>query len=215
VQTSILQLDKITISRANTPVLSSFSLTINPSEIHWILGPNGVGKTSLLKASAGLLALEEGNILWEGKPISQIRAEQSAAIHYIGHTNGIKLALTVEENLKLAAAVSGFPTRTSLSEAIKKVGLQQKHDVLCRELSAGQQRRVALARLYYLSAKLWILDEPFTAMDDEGSQLISSLFIEHLAKSGAIMASTHRLPTDFNPQEGQYFITLQKKAEAK
>lgn len=209
---TVLQLNNITISRSNSIVLSTFSLTIQAGELHWVLGPNGVGKTSLLKAAAGLLPLEEGEIFWNGKPINEVRAEQASSIHYIGHNGGIKPTLSVEENLNLVRAVLGFTPQCSVSEALSKVGLLKKRNTLCRELSAGQQRRVALARLYFLEAQLWILDEPFTAMDEEGVQVISDLFSHHLEKGGAIFTSSHRLfeEKDFFSTAKQYYIHLVK-----
>jgi len=210
--TPILCLNNIRASRAATRVLSGFNLSLQPQEIVWVLGPNGVGKTTLLRVAAGLLMPESGKVLWNGKSLNAARNEREFSVHYIGHNNGIKLSLSVEENLYLAQATLGIKNTCTVAQALLEVGLTHKHNVVCRELSAGQQRRVALARLFFLPAKVWILDEPFTAMDEQGLQLLASLFMYQLNSGGSILASTHRLfaEKDIFTSHAQRFITLQQ-----
>lgn len=212
----LLQLKQISIQRREVPILSSFSLSLSPSNIVWVLGANGVGKTTLLKVTAGLLTPDSGEVLWSGIPFNHARSEKCIDLHYIGHTNGIKLGLSVEENLYLTQAILNKPTQCTVEEALSTVGLLSKCNAFARDLSAGQQRRLAIARLCFLPAKVWIIDEPFTAMDEQGISVMAALFKAQLDRGGGIVASTHRL---FSESENftatqQQFITLTRAADA-
>lgn len=212
---NILELNYINLQRKETSILSSFSLHLAPGDISWILGANGVGKTTLLKIAAGLLTPDSGEVLWNGVSLNKARNEKIIDLHYIGHNNGVKLGLSVEENLYLSQAILDKPNQCTVEHALSIVGLLTKRNVLCRDLSAGQQRRVAMARLYFLPAKVWIIDEPFTAMDEQGIEMIGVLFKEHLEKQGAILASTHRLfsETENFDSKQQRFITLTRASD--
>lgn len=191
---NLLEFQDITMMRAGISLFKSQSFSLQPRELLWVLGANGAGKTSILNAAAGLLSYDTGEILWKNTPIATARAERILNIHYIGHCGAIKPQLTVYENLCYAQTLLQFPCLMSISEAISKVGLTNKSNVRCAELSQGQQRRVSIARLLSLKAELWILDEPFTAIDAQGIELLHAVFVNHLERGGGILSSTHGIP---------------------
>ena len=170
----------------------NFSLSLG--QILQVEGTNGSGKTSLLRILCGLTLATEGQVQWENQDIQEIKSDYWAELIYIGHLPSIKGDLTPLENLAIARALSAESTELSLEEALKIVGLYGFEDVLSRTLSAGQKRRVALARLLINKTKLWILDEPFTALDKAAVAMIEKLIDEHAAQGGmAILTSHHEV----------------------
>ena len=178
--------------RGDRRLFSGFGLSLQAGQMQRIEGANGTGKTSLLRIICGLSLPESGEILWQGQPIGRQRTDYYRNLAYIGHTHGIKLELTPLENLRTHAALSISQPRVSFEEALQCVGLYPFRNYPCRTLSAGQHRRVAIARLVLSKARLWVLDEPVTSIDQEGVQNIESLFESHTANGGMIVLTSHQ-----------------------
>ncbi|MEZ5541592.1 MAG: cytochrome c biogenesis heme-transporting ATPase CcmA [Pseudomonadota bacterium] len=153
-------------------------------------GRNGSGKTSLLRILCGIRLPDAGMITWCGTDIARLGADYHQHTAYVGHRDGIKLDLTPLENLAMARAL-GRPSDMTLSAALARVDLYGFEDVPTRNLSAGQQRRLALARLLVTDATLWILDEPFTSLDVHGIQVIEELLDAHTQAGGMIAVTSH------------------------
>lgn len=151
-------------------------------------GKNGSGKTSLLRILCGFREPDAGAIRWCGDAIKD--SSFYAQMAYVGHLDGIKKELTVLENLKMSLALNS-PGRYSIDQALSKVHLSGYDDILVQALSAGQKRRLSLARLLITENVLWILDEPFTSLDRQGIALIETLMIEHCANGGMIVLTSH------------------------
>ncbi|CAA9890635.1 heme exporter subunit; ATP-binding component of ABC superfamily [Candidatus Methylobacter favarea] len=151
-------------------------------------GENGSGKTSLLRIICGFREADSGTIRWCGEALND--SPFYAQMAYVGHLDGIKKELTILENLNISLALSR-PGRYSIQEALKKVNLAGFDDVLVQALSAGQKRRLALARLLITENCLWILDEPFTSLDRPGVALIETLMSEHCSNHGMVVLSSH------------------------
>ncbi len=160
-----------------------------------ISGPNGSGKTSLLRLLAGLMQPTAGQVRLNGKPLHEQRTELARNLLWIGHAAGIKDVLTAEENLSWLSALHHPATRESIWQALAAVGLKGFEDVPCHTLSAGQQRRVALARLYLDGPLLWILDEPFTALDKQGVAQLEEHLARHCEQGGMVVLTTHHTLT--------------------
>ena len=176
-----------------------------------ISGPNGSGKTSLLRLLAGLMRPTSGQILVQGKPLAEQRGELVRLLLWIGHAAGIKDLLTPEENLAWLCALHRPAGREAIWQALEAVGLRGFEDVPCHTLSAGQQRRVALARLYLDSPPLWILDEPFTALDKQGVAQLEEHLARHCESGGMVVLTTHhtltRMPAGYrNIDLGQWAV---------
>lgn len=178
--------------RHDRMLFSDLSFTMGSGDLIQVQGSNGSGKTSLLRMLCGMLLPEHGEILWCDSGISENRSEFLAQIAYVGHHDGIKKELTPRENLRLVRALGGAQTGPSLDDALEQVGLYGYEDVLTQSLSAGQRRRVALARILVTSARLWVLDEPFTALDQSGRELIERLLEHHAKGGGMAILTTHQ-----------------------
>lgn len=166
-------------------------LRVCPGDMLQISGPNGSGKTSLLRLLAGLMQPTHGEILLNGKPLKEQGSELARSLVWIGHAAGIKDLLTPEENLTWLCALHRPASREAIWQALDAVGLRGFEDVACHTLSAGQQRRVALARLYLDSPPLWILDEPFTALDKQGVAQLEAHLAQHCEQGGMVVLTTH------------------------
>lgn len=166
-----------------------------------ISGPNGSGKTSLLRLLSGLMQPTAGHVLLNGQPLNEQRGELARNLLWIGHAAGIKDLLTPEENLSWLCALHQPASHAAIRDALGAVGLRGFEDVPCHTLSAGQQRRVALARLYLDSPPLWILDEPFTALDKQGVAQLEDHLATHCERGGMVVLTTHhtltRIPTGY------------------
>lgn len=159
-----------------------------------VAGPNGTGKTSLLRLLVGLMPPQEGEILWGGSPIRKLKEDFWKELVYIGHLNGVKDDLTVRENLLINCDIGEHPISSEMAdEALYKVGLKGFEEHYVRQLSQGQRRRVAMARLYASAhAKFWVLDEPFTALDAKGVENLANLIAQHVNNDGIVVFTTHQ-----------------------
>ena len=172
-------------------LFDQLNFSVSKGQLLQIEGANGTGKTSLLRILCGLTLPTEGTVLWDDCDIESIKAQYWENLIYIGHSNGIKGDLTPLENLAMARALGSHPTEISLEDALEYVGLRGFEDGATRTLSAGQQRRVALARLLITKAQLWILDEPFTALDKKAIVHIEDLLDTHAHQGGMAVLTSH------------------------
>lgn len=168
-------------------------MVLAPGDIVQLEGANGIGKTTLLRCISGLSSRWHGEMLWCGQPLSQQRTEFAAATIYLGHAIGLKAALSPRENLQWWTGLRGIDVRNQIDAALERVGLLGYEDSACFQLSAGQQRRVGLARLFLSETKLWILDEPFTAIDRRGVAELEQWIAAHAAAGGAVLLTSHQL----------------------
>lgn len=173
-------------------LFESLDLAVSAGEVLQVEGPNGSGKTTLLRVLTGLSEASAGEVRWRGEPLRKVRQNYYQEMQYLGHAAGIKQSLTARENLRWHAALAGLDCEADIDDALAKVGLRGYEDVPCHTLSAGQQRRVNLARLHLTPAKLWILDEPFTAIDKAGVEAIESLLIQQASQGGAVILTSHQ-----------------------
>jgi len=188
-----LQIDALSCVRGDRVLFRNLSFEVGPGELLHLKGQNGSGKTTLLRALAGLLLQESGEIRWNGKNIRSLREEYSRHLLYLGHLNGIKGDLSAVENLRIAATLEGFTLSESRAwEVLEEIGLRGHEDLPSKHLSQGQKRRVALARLLANDARVWILDEPFTALDVAAVQLLQEVIHRHVENGGMAIITTHQ-----------------------
>lgn len=182
-------------------LFENLALRLASGDMLQISGPNGSGKTSLLRLLAGLMQPTSGEVLLNGQPLNSQRPELAHNLLWIGHAAGIKDLLTPEENLSWLCALHQPASHDAIWAALAAVGLRGFEDVPCHTLSAGQQRRVALARLYLDSPALWILDEPFTALDKQGVAQLEEHLANHCEQGGMVVLTTHhtltRMPSGY------------------
>lgn len=186
-----LAVDAVHIWRGDRHVLAGVSLTLQSSELLHVWGPNGTGKTTLLRVVCGLLRPEQGIVSWLGQSITRVRAEYQAALAYASHETALKSDLTALENLRFSVGLKRRVSETELRATLEQTGVGGCADLPARVLSAGQRRRVAMARVLASKARLWLLDEPFTNLDDKGSKLMSHLLEEHLRCGGSALVVAH------------------------
>lgn len=173
-------------------LFQELDLDIRAGEIVRIEGPNGSGKTTLLKILSGQLADYLGELFWNGQPMRRARGSFLSSLLYMGHAPGVKGALTPLENLAWYQAMAGEPDdEPARLEALEGVGLVGFEDLPAGQLSAGQQRRVALARLELTPRPLWVLDEPFTAIDRDGVAALEARLVAHARAGGCVLVTTH------------------------
>lgn len=190
---SALQIEALSCARGDRVLFRDLSFAVNGGEMLHLKGHNGSGKTTLLRALAGLLLPESGEIRWDGKNIRSLREEYSRHLLYLGHLNGIKGDLTAAENLRIAATLDGFVlSETRAWELLSEIGLRGYEDLPTKHLSQGQKRRVALARLLANEARIWILDEPFTALDVAAVQMLQDVIHRHVENGGIAIITTHQ-----------------------
>lgn len=187
----LLEVSQLYCERDDRVLFSNLAFTLTTGEIVQIEGQNGSGKTTLLRILSGLSRNYEGEIRWRGQPVEEVRELFCRDMLYFGHQAGVKAMLTPEENLRWYAALQPSLDADAITTALARVGLRGYEDVPCHSLSAGQNRRVSLARLYLSLAPLWILDEPFTAIDKQGVAAKEQLLLEHADRGGSVILTTH------------------------
>jgi len=189
--TEKLSATNLTLIRGERCLFQGLDFALNPGELLLLKGQNGSGKTSLLRAIAGMLSLESGEIFWNEAPVLQQRQEFHGALVWLAHKTGLKGDLTLVENLRFEASLRP-QSDNDLAVVCERVGISRLKRLPLRSLSAGQQRRVALARLVLADVPLWLLDEPFTSLDRDGRHLVTQLVEEHLTSGGMCVMAAHQ-----------------------
>lgn len=206
-ESHVLSAVKLAAERQDRWLFKDVSFSVNPGTVFHLKGANGCGKTTILRILCGLTTADAGEVHWGNKPISKQHDEYHTQLSYVGHTDGIKSDLTVEENLKVNAVLAlgkqQRPKNVDLGDTLRQVGLQKRKYTFAHSLSAGQRRRLALARCLLNDTSIWILDEPLTALDTQGVKLVEELINGHIERKGiAIITSHQRLDVnDANYQE--------------
>jgi len=186
-----LTVEKIHVWRGDRHVLRGVSLVLNPGELLQVAGPNGTGKTTLLRVACGLLRPEQGRVAWRGHAIAGIRPQFQSALVYAAHEPALKGDLTALENLRYLVGLQRSIRTAELEAALERTGVAACAQLPVRVLSAGQRRRVALARVLAMRSPLWMLDEPFTNLDAAGSALVTDLLREHVSAAGMALVVAH------------------------
>ncbi len=188
-----LEARDLACARGPVTLFRDLSFAVASGEWLAVRGANGSGKTTLLRCVAGLTRLDAGEVLWDGMPVARAPARFREALCYSGHLAGIKDDLTADENLASLLALRGVAADAQARRAaLARVGLEKRGHLAARRLSAGQRRRIGLARLALERAPLWSLDEPLTALDDEGQSLFQGLLRDHLSGGGMAIIATHQ-----------------------
>jgi len=204
----MLECKSLTCVREDRVLFKNLNFTLKPGEILHVEGPNGVGKTSLFRLLVGLSSPYSGEIYWQQQNIVSDRESYYQKMLYLGHKSGVKPELTALENVHFFHRLYNPNVQYDALDILAQVGLVGYEDVPTAQLSAGQQRRVALARMWFSDCPLWILDEPFTAIDKNGVKVIESLLIKHVENNGMVILTTHQ---DLSiPMQGYKKLILHK-----
>jgi len=189
--TAQLAADALTLFRGDRCLFKGLSFALNPGELLLLKGRNGSGKTSFLRSIAGLLELESGSVVWNEVAVTKEPQGVQNSLVWMAHQVGFKGDLTLLENLHYEAALRP-QSRQDFEDVLKRLGLNRLKRLPMRSLSAGQRRRVALARMLLSDAQLWIMDEPVANLDSEGRALVVELIREHLAADGMVIMAAHQ-----------------------
>ncbi len=188
-----ITVEALSCQRGDKILFSDLTYCWKSGDFVQIEGYNGIGKTSLLRILVGLIQPRSGKVFWNNTELKKDREDYHHNLLYLGHHTGIKPELTAWENLKFYQKITDCQQDDEiLWETLEKVGLFGREDILASQLSAGQQKRVALARLWLSKAPLWILDEPFTAIDKEGVKELTYLFEQHTKQNGIVILTSHQ-----------------------
>jgi heme exporter protein A len=188
-----LSFSKLGCTKGGRQLFCDIDCELSAGQWLYVTGANGVGKTSLLRMVCGLASVEVGHILWNGTPIQQQADVYRQDLCYLGHLNALQESMTVDENLRFTSALGGLaPERAQRQQVLAHFGLRGRSQQLVRHLSQGQKRRVALSRLALSPARLWVLDEPYVAMDESGICLLADLIGEHLETGGLVVLTSHQ-----------------------
>ncbi|MEB2871062.1 cytochrome c biogenesis heme-transporting ATPase CcmA [Pseudomonas rhizosphaerae] len=191
--TPYLHATDLACERDGRLLFEHLQVQVGAGDMLQVCGPNGCGKTSLLRLLAGLMQPAEGQVAVMPAEQPAHRRERGRQLLWIGHATGIKDALSAEENLAWLCALHTPASREHIWTALAAIGLRGFEDVPCQRLSAGQQRRVALARLYLPGPPLWILDEPFTALDAQAVEQLERHLVDHCERGGIVVLTTHHV----------------------
>ena len=179
--------------RGDRLLFKDLGFVLEAGSLLYVLGENGSGKSSLLRMLCGLLMPEQGEILWAGKSIKSHAEQYLPNLKYLGHLNGLKEDLTALENLQMGARIAGQDvTAAAALAALTAIGIARCANLPVRVLSQGQKRRVALAALWLSRSPLWILDEPFAALDVAATEVLAARISEHLAAGGMTILTSHQ-----------------------
>ena len=190
---SQLQVIALSCERGGRPLFAPQSFTLSPGQAMQIEGDNGSGKTSLLRMVCGLAPTASGEVRWGGQAIAEVRHAFSRDLLYLGHNLGLKDELSAVENLRAALVLAGHPVSDEQSlQALQALGLGSRAHLPLRVLSQGQKRRVALARLQLSKARLWVLDEPFVALDSLAVHALQQVLRNHLQQDGLLLFTSHQ-----------------------
>lgn len=200
--TPLLEVQRLAASRGERRLFQGLDLALHAGHIVWLRGRNGRGKTTLLRLLAGLSTPAEGEIRVRGQALRTAPTSWRAEVGYLAHANALKDDLTAAEALRFAGALTGLtPHPAQVLEALRRLGLSSRAGAPVRTLSQGQRRRVALARLALPCApRVWLLDEPFDALDDRAVEVLNTLLAEHAAAGGAALLTSHQALSLRNPQ---------------
>ena len=190
---SHLQVIALGCERGGRPLFATQSFSLEAGQAMHIEGDNGSGKTSLLRMVCGLLQPASGEVRWGGQAITEVRSAFFRDLLYVGHSLGLKDELSAVENLQTVSMLAGQPvSREQAFQALKSQGLGSRAHLPLRVLSQGQKRRVALARLQVSKAKLWVLDEPFVALDSAAVETLQQVLQTHLQQEGILLFTSHQ-----------------------
>lgn len=188
-----LVIRQLSAERGLTPVFSGLDISAQSGELIQLMGINGSGKSTLLRIIIGLIQAESGNILWNDLDTENSgRAAFQANSVYLGHKNGVAEDLSALENLDYFAALRGAVAKCSAAQALESVAFSASPHTIAGKISAGQKQRIALAKLALTNLKLWLLDEPFTALDGDGKALIENMLDKHCKSGGIAIVATHQ-----------------------
>ena len=189
----MLSVHDLACVRGDRRLFSGLGFTLEPRNWIYLTGENGVGKTSMLRILVGLAPAEAGEIRWQDRPVRELGDEYKRAVTYLGHHNALKEELTARENLCVGAALAGIVLHGDDADALlDRLGLAGREELPVRFLSQGQKRRVALARLLWSDSPLWVLDEPFVALDTAAVAWLASTLAAHLAAGGMAIVTSHQ-----------------------
>ena len=190
---STLSFSKLGCNRGGRQLFQNVDCVLDAGRWLYVAGANGVGKTSLLRMVCGLAPIEAGDISWNGTPIHTQADAYRQDLCYLGHLNALQESMTVQENLAFTAALGGLaPDAAQTRAVLAQFGVPGRERQLVRHLSQGQKRRVALSRLALSPARLWVLDEPFVAMDEAGVTMLADLIAAHLTAGGLAVLTSHQ-----------------------
>lgn len=188
----LLEFHNLAFERDGWWIFQGLSAQLCAGDILQIVGANGSGKTTLLNLLNTSLNPSAGELRWRGKAVANGAGAYRASMLYLGHLAGVKISLTPTENLRWFASLHATRAACSVASALRRVGLADLQDEPCHRLSAGQVRRVALARLWLAAASVWLLDEPMTAIDNAGVGELEALFADHRADGGVVLFTSHQ-----------------------
>ena len=187
----VLKAEHLFCERDNRILFEDLNFAAHRGQVIQIKGSNGSGKTTLLRILCGLNEGFRGSLTWFNKPIQDHWEEVHSSLIYMGHRGGVNKILTPVENLRWSVGLSTSVTDEQINDALGDMGLRGFEDSQCFTLSAGQQQRVSLSRLLLNNGLLWVLDEPFTTLDQEGVKLLERLLSQHANKGGVVLVTTH------------------------
>lgn len=188
----------IHVWRGDREVIGGISVVAVAGDCIHVAGPNGSGKTTLLRVLAGFLAPEQGSVTWGGRPIAADRDAFGANLSYLAHSDGLKPELSARENLAFDVGLRRRVEASEIDVALENVGLVNLADEPIAVRSAGQRRRIAMARVMLAATPLWILDEPFTNLDSAGVALVTAMIGRQLDRGGAVLMAAHQPPSIAN-----------------